>query len=170
MFNKFKRLVVITILCVFSLLSAIPSLANETRIEIPSIGVNSAIVNAALSSELGTWDVSHLYHTVGHMEYTPWFGSAGNSLLGGHSVASNGSPDVFYDLDKVAVGDEITIHDSGSTFRYQVTDTRVVEFTDVSIIYDRGGETLTIFTCQVQSHDGNGFYSRRHVIFANRIG
>lgn len=56
---------------------------------------------------------------------TSWFGEAGNILLGGHSVALDGSQDALYNLDKVQVGNLITINDNGNHYMYQITESRV---------------------------------------------
>lgn len=168
-----KRLMTKILLMIVTLFISILSLSAQetgTSIQIPSIDVYSQIVNAPLSTALQTWDVSHLRNNVGHMEYTPWFGNNGNIVLGAHSVASDGSRDVFYELDSVAVGDEIIINDNGTTYIYEVTETTTVGFEDTSIILSREGQTLTLITCDPASDNGSNFYSRRHVVFAVRKG
>jgi LPXTG-site transpeptidase (sortase) family protein len=143
--------------------------AAETRISIPSISVDALIVNAPLSNELQTWDVSHLAMNVGHLEYMGWFGENGNIVLAGHSVAANGSADIFYHLDKVKIGDEITVEDAGVTYRYVVTLIRNVDRTDISILASGDVETITLFTCDVSSYSGDGTYNRRDVVVAQRV-
>jgi LPXTG-site transpeptidase (sortase) family protein len=145
-------------------------LAQDTRlatIVIPSIGVEAPVVNAPFSRALETWDVSHLDMTVGHLEDMPWFGSGGNVPLGAHSVDSTGSPEVFYNLDAVQLGDEIIITEGNTAYHYIVLETRIVHETDLSILEDRSTETLTLFTCQTGSYDSTtNEYSRRYVVIA----
>src|SRR5688572_29519994 len=121
----------------------------ETVISIPSIGVSAAIVEAPLSVELQTWDVSHLAMTVGHLQYTALFGQPNNIVLAGHSENANGEPDVFYNLDAVQVGDEIFVQSADLTYRYTVVRVDNVDHSDLSMLYSSPVETLTIFTCDI---------------------
>ena len=140
-------------------------------ISIPSIHVTAPIVHAPYSLELGTWDVSHLYMNVGHMEFTPWVGMGGNIVLGAHSeTIGEAAPDIFYNLNAVRVGDEIIITIDGVNYVYRVVKTRTVASTDISILNATSTEVLTLFTCDIGSYGGNGKYGRRHVVIAQRIG
>lgn len=139
-------------------------------ISIPSIGVQAPVVRIGIrafpNGEV-TWDTSGLTTQVGHLEGMAWFGQSGNIVLGGHSELANRVPTVFYDLEEVAVGDEVIITQGSTTWRYVVTDTFEVSYRDLSILYPTTTERLTIITCALGSFSGSS-YSRRTVVIAER--
>lgn len=174
--NKIKQLTTIMIALSATLLltvAAMPANAyarTGATLSIPSIGVNAPIVTLSIRSFPNgdvTWDTSEITTQVGFMEGTSWFGEGGNIVLGGHSELANRVPSVFYELDAVAVGDEIIVTLGGRDIRYVVTRTFTVGVNDLSIIYPTRGERLTIMTCDTASYS-NGVYNRRDVIVAER--
>lgn len=146
---------------------------SGTGISIPSIGVEAPITSVYIRQFADgsvTWDVSALSMNVGHFDGTAWFGQGSNVVLGGHSELARGQADVFYQLDRVGVGDEIIVWVDGSEIRYRVTETRTVSAADISILYPTNGERLTIMTCDLGSYNAsNGSYSGRIVVIAERI-
>jgi sortase A len=141
------------------------------RIAIPSIGVDAPIVQIGIrafpSGEV-TWDTTRLTSQVGYLEGLSWFGEGGNIVLGAHSELANRVPTVFYELDEVAVGDQITITQADTTWTYEVTAIRQVDFRDLSILYPTRSEQLTLMTCTPESLAG-GVYNRRTVIIAEPV-
>src|SRR5262245_5305144 len=81
-----------------------------TRVKIPSIGLDSEVVEAAFVEHGGapTWDIPKF--KAGHAQGTAGAGDDGNAVLLGH-VSSIRSGDVFKDLEKVGVGDEVVLFD-----------------------------------------------------------
>ena len=75
-------------------------------------------------------------------------GRAGNTVIFGHRFRylpplSN----TLFKLDKVAVGDSITIKWKDVTYTYRVTGSRVIEPTDLSPLDKTSDERITIVTC-----------------------
>lgn len=170
MFRKIAKLLTIitaTILFTsFSILTA--SASNGTSISIPAIGVEAPIVTIgvrAFPDGSVTWDTTNLTTQVGYLDGTSWFGEGGNIVLGGHSELGERAPAVFYNLDDLAVGDEIIVTIHGRENRYAVTRKFAVDQSDLSIVYPTSSEQLTIMTCDTSSFEG-GTYSRRTVIVA----
>lgn len=140
-------------------------------IRIPSIGVDAPIIDVYIRefpNGAVTWDVSGITQEVGLFDGLSRFGEGSNVGLGGHSVLEDGRPAVFYELDKVAVGDEIIILVDGAEQRYTVTATTVVGYTDLSIFYPTDAERLTIITCDVNSYNGSA-YENRVVVIAEPV-
>jgi len=172
-----QRIMTLTILLavIYGLLSAaVPANAEDAvaTITIPSIDVETSIVTLHIRSFPGgevTWDTSTITSEVGFLEGTAWFGQGGNIVLGGHSELAGRVPSVFYELDDVAVGDEIVISEGGRTWRYRVIDSYEVDFRDLSILYPTSSERLTIMTCDTDSLTTGGRYNRRVVIIAERV-
>lgn len=174
--RKASKMFVVGALLLFMmmLLTATPVSAYDATgvtISIPSIGVSAPIVSIGIRSFPNgdvTWDTTELTTQVGFLQGTAWFGQGGNIVLGGHSELAERAPSVFYDLDQVAVGDEIVINSNGEEIRYRVTQVFNVSARDLSILYPSTTERLTIMTCDTSSLSG-GTYNRRDVVVAERI-
>lgn len=147
------------------------SAQNETMLSIPSINVHAPVVPLSLRvfpDNNVTWDTSEITSQVGYFQGTARLGQGGNTVLGGHSELDGRAPTVFYDLDKVAVGDEIIVTEGGRELRYMVTSLQSVAPDDLSAIQPTTSERLTIITCDTASFEG-GDYNRRVVVVAERI-
>jgi sortase A len=114
------------------------------RIQIPRIGVDQYVVEGV--------DVDDLRKGPGHYPDTQMPGHEGNSAIAGHRT-TYGAP--FGDLDQLANGDEITVTTTQGAFKYRVTELRVVDPSEVSVLDPspdpaRPGHrlaTLTLTTC-----------------------
>jgi len=169
-----KTLSITTLVVMFSLtLLTAPAHAFEdtgVTLSIPSIGVEAPIVSIGIRQFPNgdvTWDTTALTSQVGFLQGTAWFGQGGNIVLGGHSELADRVPTVFYELDQVAVGDEIFVITGDGHIRYVVTEVTTVNYRDLSILYPTASERLTIMTCDTASFSGGG-YAQRDVIIAER--
>ena len=108
-------------------------------IEIPEIDLVYAIVEGTSDSSLGV--------AIGHMTGTAQLGQVGNSALAGHRGGTSGP--YFKHLDKLSIQDEIKITNiAGEEYIYKVTESFVVEPTDVWVVENTKDETLlTLITC-----------------------
>ncbi len=70
----------------------------------------------------------------------------GNTVLVGHRFTYAG-PAILYHLDKVQVGDAITLRWQDKTYNYGVTDIKVVLPTELSVEANTKDAQLTIYTC-----------------------
>ncbi len=106
-------------------------------LSIPAIGLNEPV-------RVGV-DLSVLDRGVGYWAGTSMPGTDGNVVLGGHR-STHTRP--FNNLDKLVAGDLVTMTDGdGIDIMYRVTETLIVEPTDMWITYDRPQPTLTLFAC-----------------------
>jgi sortase A len=103
------------------------------RIEIPRVGV-SAIVEEGESD-------STLSESVGHIPGTPLPGVTGNVALAAHRDT------YFRDLEDIQEGDEIYFTTATAIFKYRVSDIRVVDPADVSVLAPSSDSRLTLITC-----------------------
>ncbi len=132
----------------------ISSIADADMHEIDAVDVPDEAVCVLIIPEIqlkthvlsGTSD-DVLAKGPGHFEETALPGKEGNSAIAGHRNMY-GSP--FKDLDKLKDGDEIFvfIHEGKSV--YQVTDKRIIDPTDSSVLEQSEGPLLTLITCQRQ--------------------
>lgn len=75
---------------------------------------------------------------------TPDKGS--NTVLVGHRFTYDGAS-VFYHLDKLDIGDDISVIWNGKLKNYKITDERVVPATAVEVEDPTVDEILTLYTC-----------------------
>lgn len=75
-------------------------------------------------------------------------GERGNFVIIGHRYL-NLPPrkDTFFNLDKVKVGDKIEVSQINNQYTYIVTETKVVEKHDTSILNDFSDYRITLITC-----------------------
>jgi sortase A len=114
------------------------------RILIPKIGIDKWVVEGV--------NVDDLRKGPGHYPSTQMPGHEGNSAIAGHRTTYDHP---FGDLDQIGVGDEIRVVTLQGDFHYKVTEQRVVDPSEVSVLDptpdpERAGHqlaTLTLTTC-----------------------
>lgn len=110
------------------------------RIDIPRLGV-SAIVSEGV-------DDRTLRRAVGHIPGTALPGHAGNVALAAHR-------DTFFGpLQWARTGDRIRVRTPDGDVSYVVSETRVVEPNDLSVLEPTPDQTLTLITCYPFSYVG----------------
>jgi LPXTG-site transpeptidase (sortase) family protein len=136
------------------------------HITIPSIGLDAGVVQAALIEKDGalTWDIPK--QKAGHAEGTAGAGALGNAVLLGH-VDSIRSGDVFRDLEKVEVGQLITVRSGSTAYTYEVVEAKVVDRADTSMVQTTQTSSITLFTCHGQWLPTIWDYTHRFVVRAD---
>lgn len=90
----------------------------------------------------------------GHLPGTAMPGELGNCVIAGHRARARGR--LFNRLDELEIGDIILITYNSNNYVYKVTDIKIVEPTDVSVLNVADGESiLTLITChpvKINSH------------------
>lgn len=121
------------------------------RIEIPAIGADYIVIE-------GT-DEGDLQRGPGHYPTTALPGQGKTIGIAGHRT-TYGAP--FNQIDKIDIGDEITLEMPYATFTYTVTKTDIVDPSDVGIVDDVGHERLVLTAC-------HPLYSaaQRYAVFAD---
>jgi sortase A len=113
-----------------------PSAAYPSRIVIPAINVDAPIVRGV------TWD--DLKKGVGHLPGSANPGERGNMYLAAHNDIFG---EIFRHLDKLELGDEFFVYSGDYSYRYIITSKRVIEPTDVSVMYPTTEPIATLQTC-----------------------
>ncbi|HLF26757.1 MAG TPA: sortase [Anaerolineae bacterium] len=124
---------------------------QPTRIVIPALGVDAQIVP-------GT-DWEQLKKGVGHQPGAANPGERGNLVLAAHNDVFG---EIFRDLDQLAPGDEVVVYSIDRVYRYRVTETRLVEPTDVEVMSSTSEPTATLISCYPYRVD-----TQRIVVFAS---
>jgi sortase A len=138
----------------------------ENTITIAKINVHAPVIYQPSMAEA---DVQRsLQDGVVHYGSTALPGQAGNVAIFGHSSNDWWEPGnykfVFVLLDKLAPGDQVTVDYQSKRYTYQVTDSKVVEPTDVAVLNPTTTPTLTLITCSPP-----GTSLRRLVVTAKQI-
>lgn len=112
---------------------------QDNRLVIPSIQIDEPIVEGGdiwVIRNGGTW----------RRPQTSKPNQDGNTVIVGHRFyGSNIS--TFYHLDKVLIGQVLAVYWEGEEYLYEVTETKVVEATEVEIEAPTNDKQLTIYTC-----------------------
>lgn len=106
------------------------------RMVIPKIGLDEVVFEGTGRDTLKLGP--------GHMPDTPLPGQPGNAVISGHRT-TYGRP--FYDLDLLAIGDEIQVETAIGMNTYEVRDVLIVAPTDVWVTDAIPGAWLTLTTC-----------------------
>ena len=108
-------------------------------IEIKSVNLKNVIVEST--------DKKYLNHHVCHFENSAMPGEYGNFALAGHSSTYYYNQ-VFNELHKVKIGDEIIIKTTNDEFTYTITETIVVESDEIEVLdQDMTKKEITLVTC-----------------------
>lgn len=141
------------------------------RLKIPVINVDSAIEDALITPD-GRMDVPAGTLNVAWFSLGPHPGRVGSAVIGGHFGVNNGVPFVFYDLDKLKIGNSIfVVDDRGDTLSFVVQSIKS---------FDRNADATTVFTsqdglahlnlvtCEGIWNQVDNSYPDRLVVFADR--
>ncbi|WP_297136533.1 class D sortase [Terrisporobacter sp.] len=108
-------------------------------IEIKSINLKNVIVESI--------ENKYLRYYICHFENSAMPGEDGNFALAGHS-STYFANQVFNELHKVEIGDEIKIKTINDEFIYTITETSVIEPEDTYVLeQDMSKKEITIITC-----------------------
>jgi len=113
-----------------------PGPEQAVRIRIPSIGVDAPVV------EGDDWE--SLKRGVGHHIGSANPGERGNCILSAHNDIYG---EIFRDLPDVELGDVVELYTASQVYRYVVTQKRIIEPTDVSVMYPTSTPVLTLISC-----------------------
>lgn len=143
---------------------------GPVSIDIPAIGVSAPIENVGQTDE-GAMDAPQGWMNVGWYDkgYQP--GEAGNAVIAGHLDNNAGGPAVFWDLDQLTIGDEVTVtYANGDRYTFIVEDWKVYDHnadgpTIDSIFGMSQTADLNLVTCDGVWDHGAATYAKRLVVF-----
>ncbi len=144
---------------------------TPARIEIPSIGVDTAIEPTGIL-ENGEMGVPEDVDQVGWFEPGYKTGSKGHSVLAGH-VDSLTGPAVFYELENVKIGETVTVTDAdGREMVFKIKE-KVSYETDEAPIEEIFGPSndrmINLITCTGDYNRSIGSHEERLVVTAELI-
>lgn len=164
-----------------------PPDAKSGRMRIPSAGVDAPIgqrhvgKDGVMANPTGPDDVI-LYDFSAWPGLGGWPGSGGNAVFAGHvdraahldyANVDYLGPGVFFGLDRVKVGDTISLELEGQSLKYKVISSKelVADNGDWSTVFaadPKLGDMITIVTCGGDFNRTNHAYTNRLVVRAVR--
>lgn len=138
---------------------------GELWLEIPSLGVQQAIIGVPQTSE--GWDVTWLGERIGYLAGTTFPTWSGNTGLTGHVYDANGLPGPFEKLNQLRWGERVLIHAFGQVYTYEVRSVQnwVRPADSRSLIRHEDYDWITLITCR--GYDpASGGYTYRSVVRA----
>jgi sortase (surface protein transpeptidase) len=134
-------------------------------ISIPSIGVQSPVVDLGLNAD-GTVEVPSSFHEAGWYKYGVEPGQIGPSVYLGH-VDSTSGPGVFYRLGALRPGDHVTIQRAdGRPVTFVITGVRQYSktaFPTLAVYANTAVPTIRLVTC------GGAFDTTTHHYLSNIV-
>ena len=142
-----------------------PRASLPVRLKVPAIGVDAAVEQVGKTPD-GAMDVPSNFFATAWYQLGPRPGEAGNAVIDGHVDSTTGKA-IFYDLRKLARGDQIVVvGDDGVERRFVVSDMGAYATADVPLDRVFGpatGAHLNLITCDsnttfnraTHSYDGN---------------
>ena len=136
--------------------------ATELTLEIPSLGIETAIVGVPLDD--GAWDISWLGKNAGYLAGSAFPTWSGNTVLTGHVWDAFNQPGVFNDLKKLKYGDQILIHFGEQTYTYEVREKSLVFPGNVDAVMEHKDlDWVTLLTCEFYNPLSGNYIFRRAV-------
>ena len=119
-----------------------PGIGEEFgNIEIPSLGFNEPVYHGDSNLELGKG--------IGHFAGSTIPGEEGNVIVSGHRHT------VFRPLEGINVGDEVIFTTTYGTFKYKVSEIKIVDEKENEELRVLDYERLTMYTCYPFTAIGN---------------
>jgi LPXTG-site transpeptidase (sortase) family protein len=152
------------------------NIATPLWLVIPRIGVDAPVKPVGVNAEGGLGVPSDAIH-VAWYKYGPRPGMPGAAVIDGH-LDTRGAPQaVFYNLDKLAPGDEVQVRtENGETLSFQVTAVKEYPYnaTDASLadLFHSSSSVpeLNLITCAGDWMPDKRMYTERLAVFTQLVG
>ena len=116
-----------------------------TRIVLPSIGVDTVVKYVPFDGI--TWLIAGLQQEVAWLGETSWPGLGSNTALAGHVSLRSGEDGPFRYLERLTTDDPVKVYTEENIYTYRVSDKRLVEETDLSVVQASDSSQITLITC-----------------------
>jgi LPXTG-site transpeptidase (sortase) family protein len=162
-FNNFLSVVVVVLACFIFIWPFFPKISWWARFQAPVIShtaptsvvksdpvpVDNTLVIPKLEMREQVYDGSNLgtlRKGIWHLPNSSSPDKGGNTVMAGHRFTYDGKA-VFYYLDKVAIGDNMTLYWQNKRYDYIITAINEVQPTDGTLVATTDTPTLTVYTC-----------------------
>jgi len=147
--------------------------SKPIRLIITSIQVDAEVEPMGITSA-GDMESPSGPKTVGWYKFGPYPGESGNAVIAGHfGPWQNGETSVFNNLSQLKKGDTIdVVNEHGINTTFEVRELRVYDKdADTSEVFGKGDGRahLNIITCTGSWNSNQKIYSKRLVVFADKV-
>lgn len=148
--------------------------ADPAHISIPTLGVEADIEHVGVNAQ-NVMEIPKDFSKVGWYQHSPKPGESGKkaAILNGHYDTSSGKPAVFFNLQELAIDDEvIVIATNGLRYVYAVHDiqSHPLENFPSNIVYGSvEGALLKLITCDGYWQTATQSYSDRLVVSTHLV-
>lgn len=112
---------------------------TQKRLQIPSILVDGEVLTGD--------SPSLLYQGIWHRPGTSTPDQGGNSVFVAHRFQYTSGPNTFYHLEKVTLGEIITVVWEGIVYEYKISDIQIVGPNEMWVEEDTSESVITLYTC-----------------------
>lgn len=145
---------------------------EPTRLLIPAIGVDAAIQSVGLTKK-GDMGIPTNFKDVAWYNKGALPGMPGSAVIAGHLDGKNVPKAVFYDLQKLKLGDLVEVADQkGIILRFEVIDKQIYDYNaSTTLIFsgDASKVRLNLITCAGSWIKSEKLYNKRIVVFTELI-
>ncbi len=150
--------------------ASVAQIAAPSTFSIPKLGVNNVEVESVGLDKESKMDIPKDEDNVAWYNLGAKPGERGNAVIAGHFDNKDGSPSVFYDINKLKPGDELKVKDKdGKEYIYAVTEVKTYELTEFPLIEVFGAgdkPMLNLITCEGEYDKSSKLYSHRLVVYS----
>lgn len=140
-----------------------------SRLTISKLGVSAAVESVGMNEKgemaVPQEDMNVAWYNLG---FKP--GENGSAVIAGHFDTRTGAPAVFYNLDDLVNGDEVTVtYPDGTAYTFVVTDSTLYPYDDFplqKVFNSTGTPTLNLITCDGVFNTQVRSYTERLVVHA----
>jgi len=142
-----------------------PGLADHLEIE--SVGIDTDVTEGGVVvNKQGQLEWQTVPFIAVQYRETALVGARGNAVISGHVVTiSEGN--VFRNLYKVNIGDEVKVHTPDGRFMYIVDDVKLVPPQAIEVMQQTKNATLTLITCGGEFDTKSRSFSDRQIVVAH---
>ncbi len=144
------------------------------RLLIPAINVDANIQHVGLDTEgTGEMEVPSNFTDVGWYQLGVLPGMKGSAVIAGHYNGKETPQAVFYDLEKLSIGDEVVVMSEAQIEEiFQVVKIETYDYdapTEDVFISNDGKKRLNLITCGGQWLPNEQVYNKRTVVFTELL-
>ena len=141
---------------------------SPVRLIIPVINISANIQSLGINS-LGEMEVPTNITDVGLYKFGAIPGQIGSAVIAGHFNGENNQEGVFFKLDKLKVGDRLSIEDKvGKSITFVVSKKELYDSGYADNVFNQiDGAHLNLVTCDGIWDEAKKSYTKRLVIFSD---
>jgi LPXTG-site transpeptidase (sortase) family protein len=147
-----------------------PRPGAPVRLRIASVEIETEVrEGGVIKDKDGQWEWETLPFIATSYPFLGPVGTIGNPVISGHVVTLR-EGNVFRDLYKVKLGDEIEVFTERAQFSYVVDEIKLVSPTAVEVLLPAGDARLTVLTCGGEFDPKSRTFSERLILVGKLAG